>query len=243
MIYLSNRCVLQISGPDALPFLQGLCTNDVQKLNTDSGLYAIMLTPQGKYFGDFFLYAGANCVMLDCAKDRADDLLKKLNMYKLRSDVQISQTNLKVFAVEKGWGATDPRSAKLYDRVITNDSLPEGKLEDYSKHLLEYGVPDSSDFIVDKTFPMHYRLEDLHGVSFEKGCYVGQENTARMKYKGTVRKSIYKIEGENLPEFGAEIDGLGIMLSSQGNIGLALCEIEAVEKFSHKNFRISQPEY
>lgn len=243
MIHLSNRVVLQISGADMAPFLQGLCTNDVTKLTAESGLYAIMLTPQGKYFCDFFLFAGAGCIMLDCPTERVEDLLKKFNMYKLRSDVQILQTDLKVYAVQKDWGATDPRSAKLYDRVITKDALPEGKLADYALHLLEHGVPDSSDFIVDKSFPMHYRLEDLHGVSFDKGCYVGQENTARMKFKGTVRKSIYKVEGENLPSVGEELEGLGIMLNSQGKLGLALCEIEAVEKFDGENFKLSQPEY
>lgn len=242
MILLSNRAVLQISGADAVPFLQGLCTNNVEKLDADAGMYSLMLTPQGKYFADFFLFAGAGCILLDCEAARADELAKKLSMYKLRSDVKIERTELKVYAVEKDWGATDPRSAKLYDRVMTMDALPEGKLEDYALHLLEHGVPDSTDFIVDKTFPMHYRLEDLHGVSFEKGCYVGQENTARMKFKGEVRKSLFKVEGEGLPEFGDKIDGLGVMLSSQGAIGLAVCDVEAVAKYTG-DLKLSQPEY
>ncbi len=231
MILLSNRRVLQISGADAVSFLQGLCTNDVEKLGAEKALWAVMLTPQGKYFCDFFLYAGMGSIMLDCPEGRVDDLVKKLNMYKLRADVQIEATELKVYAVEKEWGAADPRSEKIYDRVITNDALDEGKLEDYAAHLIEHGVPDSTDFVVDKTFPMHYRLEALNGVSFEKGCYVGQENTARMKFKGGVRKTLFKVEGAALPALGEKIEGLGVMLSSVGGKGLAVLDIAAVEAY------------
>jgi folate-binding protein YgfZ len=243
MIHLSNRAVLAISGADAREFLQGLTTQDVNLLAPEKALYAATLSPQGKYLFDYFLYLDSEQILLEVAASRADELIKKFTMYKLRSNVQIEKTNLQVYA-DAGLGVADPRSSKLPRRFITAESQKtEGDLTDYKLHLLQHGVPDSDDFIIDKSFIMHYRFEELHGVSFSKGCYVGQENTARMKYKGTVRKSIYIIEGEELPAFGAEIKGLGVMLTSQGNIGLALCEIEAAENFSGQKIKITTPKY
>ena len=239
MIHLSNRAVLAISGADAREFLQGLTTNDVNLLAPEKALYAATLSPQGKYLFDYFLYQDGDKILLDILASRADELIKKFNMYKLRSDVQIEKTNLQVYA---GVGVPDPRSSKLSRRFITAEpQKTDGDLTDYKLHLLQHGVPDSDDFIIDKSFVMHYRFEELHGVSFSKGCYVGQENTARMKYKGTIRKSIYIVEGENLPAFGAEIEGLGTMLSSQGNIGIALCDIDAA--LSYKNLDITLPRF
>jgi len=243
MIYLSNRVVIKISGADARSFLQGLTTQDINLLAPDKLLYAATLTPQGKYLFDYFLTEQDGSILLDIEASRADELIKKLNIYKLRSDVKIEKADLKVHA-DLHAGMADPRSTKLLKRLLTN--LPQetdADLAKYKLNLLQHGVPDSDDFIVDKSFIMHYRFEDLHGVSFTKGCYVGQENTARMKYKGTVRKSIYKVEGEGLPQFGAEIEGLGTMLTSQGNFGLALCDIDAAENFSTQEMGLSAPEY
>lgn len=234
---------MAISGADARSFLQGLTTQDVNLLAQEKALYAATLSPQGKYLFDYFLYQDGDKILLDIEASRADELIKKLNIYKLRSDVQIEKTDLKVY-VDAVLGVADPRSSKLLKRLITDKpQKTDAELADYEFLLLQNGVPDSRDFIIDKSFVMHYRFEDLHGVSFTKGCYVGQENTARMKYKGTIRKSVYIVEGEHLPAFGSEIDGLGTMLSSQGNIGIALCEIDTVEKFSAEKFRVTIPQY
>lgn len=240
MIHLSNRAVLRISGADAVTFLQGLTTNDVAKVAQGELQYSLMLTPQGKYLFDFFLTLEGGDILLDCEAVRADDLAKKLRMYKLRSDVQIERAELRVYA---GEGLADPRSEKLKPRLISQEERKvDGDLADYSLNLLENGIPDSTDFIVDKTFPMFYRLEDLNAVSFDKGCYVGQENTARMKYKGELRKSLFVVRGGDLPAFGEKLEGLGIMLSSQGSVGLALCDIDAVADYDGE-LNIDSPIY
>jgi len=243
MIKLSNRIILAILGADARKFLQGLSTNDVDMLTPENPLYSATLSPQGKYLFDYFLYQEGEKILLDIEASRADEFIKKINMYKLRSDVQIEKTDIHVYA-DLSEGYSDPRSAKLMKRLLTNTAQKtDGELADYQLHLLQHGVPDSTDFIIDKSFVMHYRFEALHGVSFTKGCYVGQENTARMYYKGTIRKNTYIIEGESLPKFGEEIEGLGVMLNSQGNIGLALCEIEAAEKWVGRGLKLSAPKY
>ena len=243
MIHLSNRAVISISGADARSFLQGLTTQDVNLLAPEKALYAATLSPQGKYLFDYFLSLDGDKILLDIFASRTDELIKKFTMYKLRSDVQIEKTDLQVYA-DALLGLPDPRSDKLPKRLITHEAKKtDGDLASYELLLLQQGVPDSDDFIIDKSFIMNYRFEDLHGVSFTKGCYVGQENTARMKYKGTVRKSIYIVEGQPLPPFGTEIEGLGTMLSSQGNLGIALCEIDAVENFSDAALKILAPSY
>lgn len=243
MTHLSDRTVLALSGADARSFLQGLITNDITLLTPEKPLYAAMLSPQGKYLFDFFLYEIDGKILLDVLASRADDLLKKLSLYKLRSDVQIASTELQIY-VDFAQGLPDPRSTKLMRRIVTNQPLPtNASLHDYKLHLLQNGVPDSDDFIIDKSFVMHYRFEELHGVSFTKGCYIGQENTARMKHRGTTRKLIYIIEGTNLPEFGTEIDGLGTMLSSIGTIGLVLADIDLANSYQSPKFQLISPTF
>ena len=229
MILLHNRAVIRISGEDKSDFLQGLITNDINK---PKPIYAALLTPQGKYLFDFIIYEDYDSFLLDCEAARKGELIKKLSMYKLRAKVEIEDLpNWKVYS---GDGVDDPRNAKLGKRLVAESSYDEGDFAEYEKIRILLGVPDSADFIPEKSFIQQYRFDELNGIDYEKGCYVGQEVIARTHYKGTIRKTIFKLEGD-LPNFGEDImhDGkkIGLMLNSSENLGLALCDIESVEKF------------
>lgn len=221
MIDLSNRSVILLSGNDAEHYLQGLITNDIKKSGADKLLYAAMLTPQGKILFDFLIQKTANGFLLDVLSTRAEALIKRLNMYKLRSDVKIEQlTDYKVYHSEVD-GLPDPRNSKIGKRLITNAVVQvTGGFADYEKKRIEAGLPESEDFIYEDDFPLQCSFEELNGVSFDKGCYVGQEVTARTKYKGNIKYAFYKITSD------APIIADGkIIRSSAGNNAIAHLEV------------------
>jgi len=196
------RKVFRITGTETRPFLQGLVTNDVNKL--DFGLvYAALLTPQGKYLADFFLVPQDDgSVLLDVAEFQADLLAQKLTMYKLRSDVQIEITELQV---ELGSGPTpdgafdDPRHTELgWRRYVSG---PVQARADYDDIRVAHCIPEAGQELGPDTFILEAGLERLNGVDFRKGCYVGQEVTARMKHKTSLRKGFVTvdIEGDAAP--------------------------------------------
>ncbi len=235
MILLTNRSVIKVTGDDRAEFLQGLITNDINKLSEQIALYAAILTAQGKYLFDFFLYKQNDAIYLDVATIRAADLIKKLSIYKLRSKVEIALApEFKIYS-DPHKGLVDPRRAELGHRFLTTENLKQnGDMDEYERLRITLGVPDSADLIPDKSFIMQNNFEELNGVDFNKGCYVGQEVVARTKYKGNVSKKLYRASGEHaLESFGTPIivngKTIGEMRSSIGNAGLAQCDIEAVE--------------
>lgn len=236
---LADRAVLAITGPDARNFLQGLVTNNVLKLSAHETLYAAFLSPQGKYWHDFFICAEGETLWMDHAASETAALIKRLSLYKLRAKVTLALTDLQLWAE---WGdaitpSRDPRHPALGVRRIlskeeTEKITPTATLADYHRHRIGLGVPEGQyDMIPDKSLPLEYGLEALHGVDFAKGCYIGQEVTARMKHRLAVRKCIFKVSGqENLPAFGtpvlADTIEVGEMRSRAGNIGLAHLKYE-----------------
>jgi len=242
---LPNRAFLRISGDDAVPFLQGLVSNDVTKLAQQGILYAALLSPQGKFLHDFFLIAHDGAILIDCEKSRRDDLVKRLSLYKLRSKVIIEPVAMTVAAIwdeeikTSGDIFQDPRLPPLGYRIIGETIQREypAPFDAYEKLRLSLGVPDGSrDMIPDKTLLLECGFEALHGVDFNKGCYVGQEVTARSKFRAQLRKSLYKITGDApLPPSGTEITAAGTPIgecrSASGTIGLAILRMEEVEKF------------
>ena len=234
MIYLSDRTLIKVSGEEARQFLQGLITNDINKLNADMALYAAMLTAQGKYLFDFIIYEINGDIVLDVVASRAEELVKKLKIYKLRSKVDIAlMPDFKVY-YDTDDGIVDPRTVKMGKRYISDEDVTEtGSMEEYETLRLQVGVPGAGDLMAEDSFIMQNNFEDLHGVDFQKGCYVGQEIVARTKYKGGVRKSLFKVESDaTLPAGGEKImagnKAIGEMRSSLGHIGLAQCEIADV---------------
>jgi folate-binding protein YgfZ len=193
---LEDRAVLRVAGADARPFLQGLLTNDVMQLSAGAPLYAGLLSPQGKALFDMLLFLDAadDSILVDVAANRAEALARRLSMYRLRKAVTIAATDLAVFASwgEAGEQPLDPRFAPLGQRWIAPATGPAGAAA-YHAHRLATGVPDSAEIGEDQLLWLETGADLLHGVSFTKGCYVGQENTARMHHRDKVRRRLVPV--------------------------------------------------
>ncbi|MFK7869859.1 MAG: folate-binding protein YgfZ [Roseobacter sp.] len=223
---MTKRRIYRIHGADTQDFLQGLVTNDVTHLNNGL-LYTAMLTPQGKFIADFFLLAVDDAVLLDVADVVADTLVQRLSMYKLRADVAIDAVDLHL---HRGLGDTppdghpDPREPALgwrayRDRPQTDDAV------DWEALRVAHLIPETGVELTSDTFILEAGFERLHGVDFRKGCYVGQEVTARMKHKTELRKGLAKVSVAGTTQTGTQItaDGkpAGTVLSVAGSQAIA----------------------
>lgn len=262
---LPTRGVLAIGGEEARDFLQGLISNDVERVTEKTAIYASLLTPQGKFLHDFVLSAVDGQLLIDCEGARREDLQRRLTLYRLRRPVTIKdetdQWNIvTVFGpgclgaldlpnqpgvakpLDGGVAMVDPRLGDLGARLIlpaessasTLDALGLTKRseQDYDVLRMRLGVPDGSrDIEVDRSFLLESNFEELNGVDFEKGCYVGQENTARQKHRGTIRKRLMPVSIDGpAPAPGTPIlagdKPAGTMRSSHGQQGIALIRLE-----------------
>ncbi len=233
---LPNRGLIHIEGADRHDFLQRLISNDMNALEPGKALYSCLLTPQGKFLHDFFALEGGEFTMLECeGGKRAQDLYDTLNTYRLRADVQISvEDNTPVsvvFGANNTTGYADPRDPEMGWRSFEKpEGLEEKPFETWDEHRISLCIPDGSrDMIPQKSTLLECNIDKLNGVSFEKGCYVGQEPTARMHYRGLVKKHLYVMQLPPLAggiESGSEIRAegklIGEMRSSCGDVGLAL---------------------
>ncbi len=245
--HLAQRALIRLQGDDARSFLQGLISNDMQLCQQQHPLYAALLTPQGKFLHDLFIHDHGDGFLIDCEAPRRDDLLTRLQAYKLRAKVILSiMDDLNLWAL---WGAgapdypVDPRHAGLGWRVILpSGQIPEGSeisaFDDYDRVRIGLGVPDGSrDMVVGQSTLSDGNIDVLNGVSWTKGCYVGQELTARMHYRALVKKRLYpvRIDGDppafDAPIFQNDLD-VGSMRSSCGAVGLALlkCDVDAADQ-------------
>ncbi|MFZ5965059.1 YgfZ/GcvT domain-containing protein [Thalassococcus sp. BH17M4-6] len=220
----SARTVLKVGGPDAHHFLQGLVTNDVDRLR-DGLVYAALLTPQGKYRADFFLVPDGDAILIDVATPLADDLEWALSMYKLRSKVTLERTEV---AVSRGTGAppdgafADPRDPRMGWRGYHGQS---GDAADWDALRVQAGVPETGVELTPDSFILEMAFERLNGVDFRKGCYVGQEVTARMKHKTELRKGLAQVAVDGSAPVGTEITAegkmAGTLFTQSGGAGLA----------------------
>ena len=244
-LHLKDRAIIALEGGEARAFLQGLVTNDVSQLAPGRALYAALLTPQGKILFDFLVAEGDGAVLLDCAADHADALLKRLTMYRLRAKVGIAlRPQLSVYVglsgrpAERGITFPDPRLPALGPRTIGAIAEMPDFLEGsaaYHAERVALGVPEGSDFGSDKIFALDAGLDELQGVNFGKGCYVGQELTARMKHRGTARKRVLGIRADTpLPSPGtavmSETTEIGEILSVYGSAGFALMRLDRLDE-------------
>lgn len=261
-IALNDRSVIRISGDDARDFLQGLISMDIAKLAPGRAIYGALLTPQGKFLHEFFIAEKNGVLLMDCGRERRDDLLRRLTMYKLRAKVELTDAegDYKVVALlgDPGMGDSagaakafgegvafvDPRLAAMGARAIlpapgaaetlNAAGFAEAEFDIYERHRVGLGVPDGSrDLVVDKSFLLESNFEELNGVDFDKGCYVGQEVTARTKHRGLVKKRVLPMDvSGRLPTPGAKImlgdKEAGIMCSGAGDRGLALMRLERI---------------
>ena len=263
---LPARGVIEISGEDRVPFLQGLVSNDVTKAAANRAIYAALLTAQGRYLFDFFIIARGDALCMDAEASRLAELQRRLSMYKLRSKVSLSNASER-FAVAAAWGDgtpqalglgpdsnaakefaggvayLDPRLAALGARFL----LPRENIDavgqagfaasdvgSYDRHRLALGVPDGArDLVPDKALLMESGFDELNGIDWQKGCYMGQELTARMKYRALVKKRLLPVTiegGDAAPGTAITQDGseAGEMLSARDGRGLALLRLDAV---------------
>ncbi|MGD1876969.1 MAG: YgfZ/GcvT domain-containing protein [Kiloniellaceae bacterium] len=277
-VILAHRGVLKLGGDDRRSFLQGIVSNDVERVAPETAIWTAFLTPQGKFLHEFCLAEQNGAFLLDCEAERAADLARRLKLYKLRAQVTIEpMDDLAVVALfgeealarldlpaEPGWARpfgesdaagtgglvfVDPRLAGLGARAVLPKATAQQTLEQagfapvtldaYDALRIAAGVPDGSrDLEVEKATLLESGFDELHGVDWDKGCYMGQELTARTKYRGLVKKRLVPVEiAGPAPEPGTAItrDGkaAGELRSSGGrdggSLGLALLRLESLD--------------
>jgi folate-binding protein YgfZ len=233
IVTLEDRAVLDIGGSEAREFLQGLLTNDMAQLAPGRPLYAGLLSPQGKALFDIILNSGGERIFVDVAAGRAEALARRLSLYKLRKAVTIAASPLRVLAAwdaDAASGPADPRFAPLGARWVSDAAAPEGAAT-YNLHRLAVGVPDSADVGEDQLLWLETGADLLNGVSFTKGCYVGQENTARMHHRDKVRRRLVPVRFEGDPGDGSVLDAAGraagTLRSHAGGRGFVHLRLEA----------------
>ena len=225
MFVLPYRSVIKIAGSDRASFLQGIITNDINLVSNSKFLYALILSPQGKVLYDLFILDRADHYLIDVPSAYIEDIVKKFNMYRLSSDVEISHLHNFNVCLSKSYISNsfskEPRdSASSYYRGFIKDELINGdiaKLKDYHLERVNLKIPELSiDFFPQEYFALELCMNRLNAINYQKGCYVGQEVTARTTYRGVVRKSIYKITFFHLTE-AAEISP-GMEISSNEEV-------------------------
>ena len=192
---LNERAIIRLSATDGVEdirqFLQGLVTQDTAAVAAGAPQWAALLSAQGKLLFDFFLWADDADILIDCEKEQAEGLVRRLKLYRLRRKIEIAMDDsLQVhWALAAENRPVDPRLAALGYRWLDNASNGESADEEYRKHRLSLGVTEGiNELGSDKTLWLECNAAELNGVSFTKGCYVGQENTARMNYRQKVNR-------------------------------------------------------
>ena len=238
----NDRAIYEISGPDREHFLQGLVSNDVRRL-AEGPVYAALLTAQGKYLADFLLVPWGepmgSVILLDIDAGIAEATMKRLSMYRLRAQVTITPSTLKVF---RGTGPApegavlDPRDPALGWRLYGTQAGDDGS--DWDAIRVAHLIPETGIELTPETYILEAGFERLHGVDFRKGCYVGQEVTARMKHKTELRKGLVRLRIEGSAPVGTEItaesaDGsaraVGTVFTQSGDHALAHLRLDRAE--------------
>ncbi len=242
--FLPDRGVIELSGADRVGFLQGLVSNDVAQVKPGLCVWAALLTPQGRYRAEFFIFATEASLLLDAPRSAIADIITRLSRFKLRSKVILTDRTAD-YAVHAVWDgeppadadliAPDPRLAEAGYRLLApaphRDSIGASA---YLIHRLALGLPDHADLESDKTLLMEAGFGDLHGIDWEKGCYMGQELTARTRYRGLVKRRLIPIDAaDELPSSGSITSGdraVGELRVSHGRRGLAMMRVDALDQ-------------
>jgi folate-binding protein YgfZ len=259
IVALPSRALLAVAGEDRRGFLQGLVSNDVARVEPGHVVWAALLTPQGKFLHEFFIAEIGDALYLECEAARRDDLKRRLSLYRLRAKVTVAEAP--AFDVYAAWGDgvfehlalgevpgtaapfggglafADPRLAEMGARLwlpkgVTPPGFRQAALADWDRHRIALGVPDGSrDIEVEKGILLEAGFEELAGVDFAKGCYVGQELTARTKYRALLKKRLVPLRVEGaLPAPGTALaDDAGEIRSGAGDMALGLVRLEALD--------------
>ena len=265
---LKDRAILYVNGQDAKDFLQNLISNDIDKVTDSSSCFASLLTPQGKFLYEFIVVKHKSGFFIDCEKSQSEEILKQLNLYKIRSKVEILNLSNEFVVASFGYekylsldnskdilGFTmkyredpivlDPRNKNLGARLIINLEklylslkkleLKDNKIEDYYSQSHKLGiVPKNLNKLKDKLFGIECNFEELNGIDFKKGCYVGQENTARIKLKNKLSRRLLPVE-----IIDGKLDENETVYCNDIEIGKILINEDypfALIKFSNENF-------
>ena len=207
----SKSKFLEISGQDSVPFIQNLITNDINNCKANDFLYSCLLTPQGKFFADFFIFKNKEKFVFEIHDIFYEDFLKKINMYKLRSNINIEENKqfysfiiFDKLKINNHYEILnlDPRNSNIGKRLIQYDPLIEFSKEvieinekKYHEILIQNKIPYSPfDLQENKSLLLENNFDNINAISWNKGCFVGQEITARMKYRALLKKQLYPLE-------------------------------------------------
>lgn len=268
-VFLDSRAVVSIRGDDRKTFLQGLISQDMDKVTPSRAAYGAFLTPQGKYLHDFCIAAVDEAILLDCEADRAGDLIARLERFRLRADVVMAiEDDLAIVAIfgdtspkdlgrtpgsaqrfESGTIFIDPRHIDLGCRAILprqgasealeNAGFEAGLSTAYDALRISLTIPDGSrDLEIEKTILLEANFDQLNGVDWEKGCYLGQELTARTRYRGLVKRKLVTVAldapwpppGTPILQGGKDV---GVLRSSEAGIAIATLRHDALEQLEN----------
>ncbi|MBH43195.1 MAG: hypothetical protein CMP25_00195 [Rickettsiales bacterium] len=260
-----NSKFLIIKGADRKKFLQGLISNDIYKLKPRVGIYSALLTPKGKFLFDFFLAERNNIIFLECKSEKIESIKLKLKIYKLRSNVEIETVDEKESFIlpstlkskiekldfkHKMFYFDDPRlpknflklycSKKDFEKVNKNFNLKLIEEKDFKNVEINNFLPNFSDLVEeDSFFLLELRFDKLNGICWKKGCYMGQELTARSKYRANLKKRIFgiKVEGKlnkKKNEIFLNRKIVGHILTDNGCFGIAMIKITDAEVLNSK---------
>lgn len=213
---LEYRKLIKISKVESAKFLQSILSNNIDNIYKKKLQYNLLLSPQGKILYDFFIFKLSQDFYLDCHIEFLESIKNKLQSYKLHSDIKIEILDIDIFILDKNFNVycyLDPRNPNLGYRYYDFDESEKGvdnfkmdMIRIYNEQRLQYLVPELGiDFMPEEFFPLHFGMDNLNAISFSKGCYVGQEVTARMKYRGKGKKYLkcikindYEIRGQDI---------------------------------------------
>jgi hypothetical protein len=252
---LPDRGVVRVDGADAEKLLEQIVTNEAPAEASRRWVFAALLTPQGKILCDFLIARHGGGFLLDAPADRAADLMRRLAMYRLRAQVDIADASGELL-VRVAWGeapatldaggamfhAVDPRLDELGLRILaspTSAAETNATPADYHAHRIALGVPEGGkDYAFGDTFPHEANLDLLGGISFTKGCFIGQEVVSRMKHRGTARRRVVPVEGEAPLASGAPVTAGEVEIGRTGSVagtrGLAMVRLDRAAEAAAK---------
>ena len=245
LAHLPGRGVIELTGDDRVIFLHGLVSNDVTQAAPDRAVWTGLLSPQGRWQSDFFVFAAGDRLLLDCPRDHVAALITKLSRFRLRAKASLRDISdeFTVFVAWDGFpalpagtiAAPDPRLPEAGWRILAPGPLSADATQaDWDAHRIALGLPDAGDLEPDKTLLLEAGFDELNGVSWSKGCYLGQELTARTRYRSLVRRRLVPVAVAGpLPAPGTPVlhDGqeVGTLRSGSGAVALAMLRLEALE--------------
>ena len=249
MKLIPNRAVLSLTGPDTLALLERTVTHTVANWGVDEVRYGSLLTPQGKIIADYLATRTEDGVVLDVHEDALEDLARRLNMFRLRSDVTIEPRD-DLIVLQSDAGSPDPRANTLPRRFLMPGGA-DGISENYHDLRIAAGVPEwGSDYHSADVFPTDVNMDEMNGIDYKKGCFVGQEVASRMKRRGKVRKRTVLLKGDDLSKGDKVMIGdisAGTITSSAGSLALALLRIDRAAgkllSVNNKSVTVQSPEW